>query len=110
MQNVQSTLRRPADHLLRRFSVASIGADTVQTYLEKGFSLAICCRACPRVVEWTPPELELRFGGRLGLRIAELAARLSCTRKAGCGGQDVAVFPHFYDQAWSWTAPECVGL
>jgi hypothetical protein len=105
MQNVQSTLTRPADHLLRRFSVAAIGQDTVQTFLEKGFSLAICCGACPRVVEWTPPELEQRFGARLGLRIADVAARLSCTGDEGCGAKEVAVFPHFYDQAWTWTAP-----
>ena len=92
-----STLERPHDRVLRSFSLGQIGADTVRTYLRRGCSLAICCRDCPRLIEWTPPDLEAKFGHRLDLRIADIAARLSCTGEGGCGAQDVAVFPHSYD-------------
>ena len=87
-----STLERPADRLLKTFTVAQVGNDTVRTDLQRGFSLAICCRDCPRLIEWTPPDLQERFGGRLDLRIADLAKRLSCTGDGGCGAKDVAVF------------------
>jgi hypothetical protein len=98
-----STLERPPAKLLQRFRISQIGDDTVQTFLEKGFSLAICCRACPRLIEWTPPELQRRFGDRLGLPIADLAPRLACTGEDGCGSHDIAVFPHLYDLPWTWT-------
>jgi len=101
-----STLRRPPAAALQRFHPGQAGADTVQDYLATGWSLAICCKACPRLVEWTPPELLERFGDRLGLRISDLASRLSCTGEGGCGSDDVAVFPHLYDGAWSWTPPD----
>lgn len=104
-----STLERPPDRLLKTFNVARIGNDTIRTYLQRGFSLAICCRDCPRLIEWTPPELETRFGGRLDLRIADLAARLSCTGPGGCGAKDVAVFPHLYDLPWRWSPPGDTG-
>jgi hypothetical protein len=102
MTDHPSTLRRPPEQLIRLFRADRVGADTIQTYLHKGFSLAICCKACPRVVEWTPPELERRFGDKLGLRIADLAPRLRCNPPEGCGHDEVAVFPHLYDGAWSW--------
>ena len=51
----KSTLERPNDRVLRSFNVSQIGADTVRTYLRHGYSLAICCRDCPRLIEWTPP-------------------------------------------------------
>jgi hypothetical protein len=66
----RSTLKRPPTSLLTRFHVGQIGEDTIHSYLQKGFSLAICCRDCPRLIEWTPPELEARFGEKLELRIA----------------------------------------
>ena len=98
--NAPSTLTRPPPRLLQHFHLGQIGDDTIRTYLERGFSLAICCKECPRLVEWTPPELERRFGKTPGLRIADLAARLTCARSAGgCGGEDIAVFPHRYDGA-----------
>jgi hypothetical protein len=99
-----STLKRPPAKLLQRFSISQIGDDTIQAYLEKGFSLAICCRNCARLAEWTPLLLQERFGYRLALRIADIAERLSCTGPGGCGSDDVAVFPHLYDQPWSWSA------
>jgi len=101
-----STLRRPPAAVLQRFHPDQAGTDTVRDYLATGWSLAICCKACPRLVEWTPPELLERFGDRLGLRIADLASRLSCTGEGGCGSDDVAVFPHLYDGPWSWVPPE----
>jgi hypothetical protein len=103
--NSASTLERPPDRLLKTFKIAQIGNDTVRTYLRRGFSLPICCRDCPRLIEWTPPELERRFGDRLDLRIADLAERLSCSGAGGCGAKDVAVFPHLYDLPWRWSPP-----
>ena len=101
--NPASTLERPPDRLLKTFKISQIGSDTVRTYLRRGFSLAICCRDCPRLIEWTPPELERRLGDRLDLRIADLAERLSCSGAGGCGAKDVAVFPHLYDLPWRWS-------
>jgi hypothetical protein len=96
------TLQRPPAKLLQRFHVRQVGNDTIRTYLSKGFSLAICRRDCPRLTEWTPPELLERFGSRVDLRIADLLPRLSCTGDGGCGSHDVAVFPHIYAGPWSW--------
>ena len=101
-----STLKRPPEALIRRFHLAQVGTDTVRTFLMKGYSLAICCRECPRLIEWTPQDLLEKFGDRTHLRIADIAVRLSCTGEEGCGAKDVAVFPHLYDGAWSWTALE----
>jgi hypothetical protein len=56
-----STLKRPPAKLLGRFKVEDIGNDTVGDFLRLGWSLAICCRACPRLVEWTPAELQDRY-------------------------------------------------
>ena len=57
-------------------------------------------------MEWTPPDLEARFGGTLQLRIADLVPKLACTGEGGCGSRDIAVFPHFYDGPWRWPRPE----
>jgi hypothetical protein len=105
MTEVRSTLKRPAEKLIRQFHVGQVGDDTIQTFLMKGFSLAICCQDWPRHTEWTPPELERRFGDKLGLRIADLVPRLACTGELGCGSHSVAVFPHLYDGEWSWAHP-----
>ena len=102
MPHVQWALKRPPENLIRRFHAGQVGGDTIQTFLEKGFSLAICCQDCPRMIEWTPPELQRRFGDRLSLKIADLVPRLACTGDDGCGSRRVAVFPHLYDQPWSW--------
>jgi hypothetical protein len=104
LTEAKSTLERPPKHLLKTFKVWQIGKDTVETYLRRGYSLAICCQDCPRMQEWTPPELEQRFP--LTLKIADLAERLSCKGESGCGSKDVAVFPHKYDQPWRWTPPQ----
>ena len=52
------------------------------------------------MIEWTPPELERRFSP--DTRIADIAARLSCSGPGGCGAKDVAVFEHLYDHPWRW--------
>jgi len=101
----RTELVRPPEKALQAFRPEQAGDDTVRTYLAKGFSLAICCKDCPRLVEWTPPDLERRFAGRLGLRIADLAARLTCSGEGGCGSTRVAAFPHLYEGAWSWAPP-----
>src|SRR5580698_6399192 len=67
--------------------------DTIRTYLNLGASLIVCCRCCPRMIEWTPDDLRARFGDRLDFRIYDLATRLRCTGEDGCGSKDVAVFP-----------------
>lgn len=105
MPCVLSTLKRPPEHLVRRFHTGQVGGDTIRTFLEKGYSLAICCQDCPRMIEWTPPALQKRFGDRLDLRMADLVRRLSCAGDDGCGSRFVAVFPHFYDQPWTWSPP-----
>ena len=97
---------RPPAKTLVRFHAGQVGDDTVRSYLTDGFSLAICCRECPRVVEWTPPELAEKFAKHLDLRIADLVPLLACIGEEGCGSHDIAVFPHFYDQAWTWPPAE----
>jgi len=95
-----STLRPPPKAALQRFHVGQVGDDTIGGYLAKGWSLAICCKACARLVEWTPPELDRRFGGRPHLRIAAVVERLACLGDGSCGSREVAVFPHLYDGVW----------
>jgi hypothetical protein len=99
-RKVRSTLTRPSAKLLSNFHLGQVGEDTVATYLAAGWSLAICCRNCPRLVEWTPPELQAKFGDRPNLRIADIAARFTCSGADGCGSHDVAVFPHAFDGEW----------
>jgi hypothetical protein len=102
----KSTLRPPPKKELSRFHFGLVGNDTVRTYLENAYSLAVCCRACMRLVEITPPQLEERFGSWLDLGITVIGKRLRCTGEDGCGSDDVAVFPHLYDDPdWRWTPP-----
>ncbi|WP_369062238.1 hypothetical protein ABOZ73_08190 [Caulobacter sp. 73W] len=100
--HLKSTLKRPPAKLLQRFELKQIGVDTVEDYLKKGFSLAICCRSCDRLIEWTPPDLAARF--KLQTPIMQIASRLSCRGEGGCKSDDVAVFPHLYDLPWRWDA------
>ena len=102
MDQTPSTLRRPDAKLIRHFALWQVGDDTIRTFLEKGYSLAICCRACPRTIEWTPPELLRRFGDRVDLPLKDLAPRLSCAGDGGFGSRDIALFPHLYDLPWTW--------
>ncbi len=98
----RSTIQRPAAKLINRFALWQVRDHTIRTYLEKGFSLGICCRNCPRTIEWAPPELLRRFANQLDLPLKELAPRLSCTGEDGCGSHDIAVFPHLYGGSWAW--------
>jgi hypothetical protein len=100
--HTRSTLERPDAKLIRHFGLWQVGDDTIRTYLEKGYSLGICCRDCPRTIEWTPPDLLRRFEKQLDLPLKTLVPRLSCAGEDGCGSRDVAVFPHLYDQPWTW--------
>ena len=100
-----STIKRPDEKLISRFALWQVKADTVRTYLGRGYSLGICCRNCPRIIEWTPPELLRRFENRVDLPLKELVPRLACTGEDGCGSHDIAVFPHLYDQPWTWPPP-----
>jgi hypothetical protein len=105
MAEPKSTIQRPPEAAIRRFNASQVGDDTVGDYLAKGWSLGICCKACSRLTEWAPPVLVDRFGDRAGLRIADLVPRLACAGEGGCGSREIAVFPHLYDGAWTWTPP-----
>lgn len=97
-----SRLKRPPANALRNFKPPR-RSDTIRTYLEKGWSLAICCRECRRApVEWTPPDLAQRFGSALDLPIADLIPRLRCLGDDGCGSKDVVAYIEPYDGAWRW--------
>lgn len=96
----KSTIKLPAEKLLSRFEVRQVGDDRVEDYLAKGWSLGIVCRDCRRLIEWTPPDLEAKFGEKRRLRIADLVPRLKCSGEEGCGSTDIAVFPHLYDHFW----------
>jgi hypothetical protein len=103
-------LERPPEHLIRMSHPGMVGDRTIGLLLEQGFSLVICCKDCPRVIEWTPPELARRFGDRLGLKLADLVPRLSCTGEDGCKSRDVAVFPQLYAGEWRWPRqPDLIG-
>jgi len=98
-----STLKRPDEADLARFRFTGIKRnDDIRKYLTAGWSLAICCRNCPRIVEWTPPMLLEKFGDRPGLTIQKLFPHLACKGEGGCGSRDVVVFPHLYDHKWEW--------
>jgi len=99
---LRSTIKRPPEKWIASAYANQAGADTVRTYLQNGWSLGIACKKCPRLVEWTPPELAERSSGRLDVRIADLIPRLSCSGPEGCGSREVAVFPHLYDHPWTW--------
>ncbi len=101
--DVASTLNRPSERLIQRFGVWQVKDQTIRGHLEKGFSLAICCKGCLRTIEWTPPMLLAKFGNRLDLKLSELVPRLSCAGADGCGSKDIAVFPHLYDGRWAWS-------
>lgn len=103
---VRSTLQPPPRKALLAFHAGQVGGDTITTYLERGWSLAIGCKACARLVEWTPDALLQRFGDRPQLRIAALIERLACGGEDGCGSREIAVFPHLYDGPWTWPPAE----
>lgn len=78
-----STMERPDEKLISRFAPWQVRDRTIRNYLEKGFSLGICCRNCPRTIEWTPPELLQRFANWLDLPLTELVPRLPVRTLAG---------------------------
>jgi hypothetical protein len=100
---VPSTLKRPPKKQLRAFHAGMIDpTHTIRLYLERGYSLAICCKDCERLTEWAPAELSERFRGKESLKVKDLAERICCTGAGGCGSNDVAVWPHLFDGMWTW--------
>jgi len=87
----EDPLQRPPQKWLDGFQLKHLGADTVGDYIEKRFSLLIYCVDCPRVIEWPPAELTARFGERPGLRVADVASRLTCS----CNSKRIAVGPRY---------------
>jgi hypothetical protein len=89
-----TALHRPPAKQIRSFRPSMIGDDTIATLLENGWSLGVCCRNCPRVVEWKPEWIEERFGDQPNLKLAHLQPRLQCDETAGCGARDMVIFPY----------------
>ena len=54
---LRSTLEMPPKRWLDHWHLGRIDDDTVRVYLERTYSLGVCCRDCKRLVEITPPEL-----------------------------------------------------
>ena len=67
-------MKRPAQKLIDHFRLDMIGDDRVEDYLRKEWSLIICCKGCPRMIEWAPQDLKDRFGERPEVKIADIAA------------------------------------
>ena len=88
-----TTLTRPEEKTIRSFKPSMIGADTIGTYLDNGWSLGICCRDCARTIEMKPEAIEARFGAYRGLRLVDLLPKLSCGKLIGCGSTDMVLFP-----------------
>jgi hypothetical protein len=101
-----STLRRPTKaQLAQGLTGKAMFVDTIRLYLRNGWSLAVCCMDCPRIVEWTPPVLAERFDGKLDTTIGDLVGRVACKGEGGCGSRNIALFPHPYDHDWTWPNP-----
>jgi len=88
-----TTLKRPEEKTIRSFKPWMIGADTIGTLLDNGWSLGICCRECSRTIEMKPEAIEARFGAYRGFRLIDLLPKLSCGKPVGCGSSDMALFP-----------------
>ncbi len=95
-------IERPPEKWIRAFRPGMVGRDRIRDLLKDGFSLVICCKDCPRMVEWTPPELADRFAGKVDLPLIELIPRLTCAGESGCGSPEIAVFPNFWPGDWRW--------
>lgn len=100
-----SQIERPSEKWIRAFKPSMVGSDRIRDLLKDRFSLVICCKHCPRLIEWTPPELARRFGEKVDLKLADLVPRLACTGDEGCGSHEIAVFPNFWPGDWRWTPP-----
>ncbi len=88
-----TTLKRAEEKAIRSFKPWMIGNDTIATLLDNRWSLAICCRHCPRTLEMKVEEIEARFGAYRGLRLVDLLPKLECGTEKGCGSKDMVLFP-----------------
>ena len=88
-----SKLKRPEEKAIRSFKPWMIGADTIGTLLDNGWSLGICCRHCPRTIEMKPEAIEEKFGAYRALRLVDLLPKLTCGEDRGCGSTEMVLFP-----------------
>jgi hypothetical protein len=86
-------LTRPEAKYIRSFKPWMIGADTIGTLLDNGWSLGICCRECTRTIEMKPEAIEDRFGAYRHLKLVDLLPKLVCGEPEGCGSHDMVLFP-----------------
>jgi hypothetical protein len=86
-------LKRPEEKAIRSFKPWQIGADTIATLLDNGWSLGICCRNCPRTIEMKPEAIEEKFGAYRHLKLVDLLPKLTCGTEKGCGSTDLVLFP-----------------
>ncbi|WP_158912724.1 hypothetical protein [Caulobacter sp. S45] len=86
-------LKRRPEKEIRSFRPWMIGADTIGTLLDNGWSLGICCRDCPRTIEMKPEAIAERFGAYRHLKLIDLLPKLVCGEPAGCGSHDMVLFP-----------------
>lgn len=87
-----STLKLPSPRQLARFRLSDVKDDDVGIFVGMGWSLAIACQNCSRLIEWTPEVLQEKFAPTE--RIADIASRLTCSGPEGCGSPKIAVWPH----------------
>ena len=88
-----SKLKRPEEKAIRGFKPWQIGADTIATLLDNGWSLGICCRHCPRTIEMRPEAIEEKFGAYRHMKLVDLLPKLTCGTENGCGSTEMALFP-----------------
>ena len=86
-------LKRPEEKAIRSFKPWMVEDHTIGTYLDRGWSLGICCRQCPRTIEMKPEAIEERFGAYRRLKVAALLPKLVCGEPKGCGSTDMVLFP-----------------
>src|SRR6201994_1073444 len=88
-----TTLRRPGEKPLRSFKPWMMGGDTIGTLLDRGWSLGICCRQCPRTIEMKPEAIEEEFGAYRRMKLVDLLPKLTCGTQRGCGSAEMVLFP-----------------
>jgi hypothetical protein len=98
-------LKRPEEKAIRSFKPWMVENHTIGDYLDKGWSLGVCCRRCPRTIEMKPEAIEERFGAHRHLKMAVLLPKLVCGERKGCGSTDMVLFPWKERAARAKSAP-----